>query len=42
MKKKDYEAPELELILFEHSDIVTASLTDPEDTDWEGGRVDGW
>jgi len=42
MKKKAYEAAELELVLFEYGDIVTASSPDPADTDWEGGRDGAW
>lgn len=43
MKKTKYSEAELEVIIFEQSDIVTASVTvDPEDTDWGGGQGGGW
>ncbi len=45
MNKKDYEAPMLEFIFFEHGDIVTTSgpsQPDSGDTDWEGGIDGGW
>ena len=40
MNKKEYFAVQLDIILFQSNDIVTASgnTPDPGDTDWGGGQ----
>ena len=42
--KKDYEAAEIEILLFQDIDIITSSRSDNDDpdTDWEGGQGKPW
>ena len=38
--KRDYTEPEMELVAFEESDVITVSINDPnDDSGWSSGWI---